>query len=480
MSARAPTSASMSSSSSGGLRVLVAVLVGAVVLAISGVLYLSNQVASMGLRTRALEVAVKRTGAGAGAERRTATASTSSALDAVASTCEACVCPAAAADASAAAAGAACPPASSSSPASPPSSSPPKHGLHRFLSPPEMDTFFRVRSEIDASFGTADAEMLMPLFQVVWTSYKWKRRLANKPPGGFVDVGANVGAVSDRMIRIFSNHDTLFYRHHLDDEPKLQDEVHPDYNHEHLPFLLAVEGSPATVKLLQRRADANLWRLSRGKVVAAAAGNSSGTATYCYGSPGSEQAGLSSGAGDEKGVSAKDGEQTCAEVPVAPLADLVDKEAGKEADVFLLKIDAEGFDGLVLAGARRLFVQRRVQYVVFENHAKWSTAPNVPGYRKQRVGEVARDFFSLGYACWYVHPFGLIPFLVEGTPEGDEQYEDPCGDGEGRCSRHRIYDRGFWSNVLCALDGATDPWMRWMEDTQVPPDQDHDSLMRRP
>lgn len=352
-------------------------------------------------------------------------------------------------------------------------------GFRRHLTEAQLDDFFNVRSQLDGSFGTADAELLMPYLEVIWRSYKGRRRLASQRVGGSVDVGANVGSVSDMILRRFSNHDSKFYLHHLAaSEPKLEDKVHSLYNHESMPFLLAVEGSPSTLTLLQRRAEANQWRLSNFKVVGVAAGNSTGMANFCYGNGGSEQSGLA--ASGTTGLAKQDGDQKCDQVPIARLVDIVDEHAGRDAEIFLLKVDAEGFDGLVLAGARPLFERKRVQYLIFENHAKWHTAPDVPGYTKQRVGAVVSDLHSLGYACWYVHPWGLIHFPVPGTPEGDRPFEEPCQQGVGRCARHRLYDRGFWSNVLCSLDGDTDVQMRWLADAMLPLDQDAASLMKRP
>lgn len=151
---------------------------------------------------------------------------------------------------------------------------------------------------------------------------------------------------------------------------------------------------------------------------------------------------------------------------------------GPSAEVFLFKSDAEGFDGAVVAGARGLFEGKRVKYLIFENNHLWLTVPAMPGYERQTVGQVVTELSKLHYPCWYITPWGLIPFPAHGTPEGDRQYETPCKQGASLCSRHSLYDRAFWSTLLCALEGETDEWFDWLQDATLRPRSTTSSLQQ--
>ncbi|CAJ1331146.1 unnamed protein product, partial [Effrenium voratum] len=94
--------------------------------------------------------------------------------------------------------------------------------------------------------------------------------------------------------------------------------------------------------------------------------------------------------------------------------------------VFLLKVDAEGFDPLVLKGADRLLRKRRVRFLVFEVDRAWHKAGH--GISLEQV--VSR-LFRLGYFCFVMHPEVLVP--VYGI------WWNPT------------YNSFTWANVFCAL-----------------------------
>lgn len=96
--------------------------------------------------------------------------------------------------------------------------------------------------------------------------------------------------------------------------------------------------------------------------------------------------------------------------------------------LFVLKIDTEGFDPLVLDGARRTLAAQNVEVLLFEYHGinHW----NVTQGRslKQTVTELAQ----LGYVCYFE---GVI--LTRLTNCWTDAYEIR-----------------YWSNVVCALQGS--------------------------
>ena len=213
-----------------------------------------------------------------------------------------------------------------------------------------MDEFFRVRSELDLSFGEADAELLLPLLKPIYGDHKARLGSGPSKAGGFVDVGSNVGDVPDLLLQLFSDHPRRLYLHHLSTaQPPLVDAIHPVYDNSKLPFLLLLEASPATLQLLQRRAESSMWAISRARILQVAAANSSGSARFCAFAAGSGQSSLSAASTADAAASLNqnaDGQSSCSSVQVKPLALLLDAEVGPEARIFLLKIvSAERGDG---------------------------------------------------------------------------------------------------------------------------------------
>ena len=246
------------------------------------------------------------------------------------------------------------------------------HGLQKFLSTTaEMDAFFSYKSSVQqngfAQHPAGDLpEVLIPFLHHAFMDYV--ERHGRDAAGGFIDAGANIGDFSAPVLHAFSVQSRLLYHHAL--APDLQDPEHATYaNARHtLPFALLLEPSPRTRGLLQRRADAGVWGQAYAQILPIAASNASGEAPFCYLRAGSENSGLASGA---SGVLAGSSDRVCERVRTAPLSELLDEKVGSSARVFLLKVDVEGADALVLQGAARLFRDKRVSFVVFENHAKW-------------------------------------------------------------------------------------------------------------
>jgi FkbM family methyltransferase len=333
-------------------------------------------------------------------------------------------------------------------------------GLQRLLTDAELDEMFRIRSELDSQhMGTADAEMLLPYFAFIYGEHQRQRGRGLSGAGGFVDVGANVGDVSEGILATLSDHARRFYVHGLDPPggalPKLVDPVHPMYESGKMPFLYALEPAEATRALLERRALMGAWAVSNFRVFPLAATATTGTATFCAHNSGSGQSALAGSEnggifGDAKGkdVAALQGEVRCSSIETVALADLLDERGditkGHGARVFLLKVDVEGAEAVVLAGAAPLFAAKRVSYVLFENHAKWRASQEAIGMKVfVSVGDVVQQLVAFGYRCAYVSPWGLLPFETPGTPSGDKAFPG-CKEGLPACARHRLYNRQVW------------------------------------
>jgi hypothetical protein len=95
------------------------------------------------------------------------------------------------------------------------------------------------------------------------------------------------------------------------------------------------------------------------------------------------------------------------------------------------------------------------------------------------VGTAVAQLVGFGYRCFYVHPAGLLPFEVQGTPSGDAA-RPGCSEGLPFCARHRLYNRQFWSNVLCAASPEEDLWLDWLADAMVSPFAKREQLLKRP
>eukprot|EP00747_Dinoflagellata_sp_TGD_P084510 gnl/TRDRNA2_/TRDRNA2_162539_c1_seq3.p1 gnl/TRDRNA2_/TRDRNA2_162539_c1~~gnl/TRDRNA2_/TRDRNA2_162539_c1_seq3.p1 ORF type:complete len:160 (-),score=14.65 gnl/TRDRNA2_/TRDRNA2_162539_c1_seq3:642-1121(-) len=72
--------------------------------------------------------------------------------------------------------------------------------------------------------------------------------------------------------------------------------------------------------------------------------------------------------------------------------------------IHVLKIDAEGFNPLVLQGAQRLLSRRRVKFIVFEFLPYW----NLAGHGVTLQDATSR-LYAQGYLCFFMTAKALIP-----------------------------------------------------------------------
>jgi len=102
--------------------------------------------------------------------------------------------------------------------------------------------------------------------------------------------------------------------------------------------------------------------------------------------------------------------------------ELVANEMGG-TDPYLLVVDTEGYDGLVLQGANRTLASGRVKYLEFEFH-------NIPPWRNMDLRVTIESLDATGYTCYWAQPR-----LVRITR---------CWDW------WKFGDWHDWSNVVCA------------------------------
>ncbi|KXS18786.1 hypothetical protein M427DRAFT_176058 [Gonapodya prolifera JEL478] len=106
-----------------------------------------------------------------------------------------------------------------------------------------------------------------------------------------------------------------------------------------------------------------------------------------------------------------------------------------EVRIFLLKIDAEGYDADVLRGAERLLrTPRLVKFLIFEYNAKWFTAG-----RTETLRAIVQMLDEWDYRCFWVTPLALVPLW-------------------GRWWS-TWYEVRAWSNVIC-VEGS-DEEAKW-------------------
>eukprot|EP01135_Chromosphaera_perkinsii_P007074 Nk52_evm13s684 gene=Nk52_evmTU13s684 len=103
--------------------------------------------------------------------------------------------------------------------------------------------------------------------------------------------------------------------------------------------------------------------------------------------------------------------------------------------IFLLKIDAEGYDMNVLEGAKASLKEQRIKFVSFEYNNKWFTAG-----RTKTLKIVVAELFDLHYHCYWITPNELIPLF-------DAYWHDE-------------YEIKYWSNVFCGR--SEDPDVEWV------------------
>lgn len=202
--------------------------------------------------------------------------------------------------------------------------------------------------------GTADRAVLW-VFNEVQTRWGLGRHLARTPRGGvFFDVGAHCGAISIPFESFFDR-------------------------------VVAVEPLPDNFRALARNVALNgLQRKFRLRDAAAGAARGTGT-LFVHGD-------------DEPSLVPRGAPVETVEVDIRPLDDMLDEEAISPPEVRLLKVDVEGAELQVLAGAQRLLREGSPLVVLEANTPSARGAAEAHmgglGYTLLRVCDGRNLFFS--------------------------------------------------------------------------------------
>lgn len=153
--------------------------------------------------------------------------------------------------------------------------------------------------------------------------------------------------------------------------------------------------------------------------------------------------------GDERNALCLPRQRDCTDtVRVVTIDDFIDHELVQQprqlgqprgADAWLVSIDTEGHDALVLEGMKRTLLARRVAIVQFELSGRgfWSTGGGGrTAYARERrsLRHVVGSFETAGYECFWELTDGLLP--LSGACWRDD-YDAPR-------------PRNLWANIACA------------------------------
>lgn len=98
----------------------------------------------------------------------------------------------------------------------------------------------------------------------------------------------------------------------------------------------------------------------------------------------------------------------------------------KTYNIFLLKIDTEGYDMNVLEGSRNLLKDKRIKFIIFEYNQKWFS-----NERNKTLQYISNFMFDMEYECYFISIKGLIPLWREFF--------------------HKEYEIREWSNCFCGI-----------------------------
>ncbi|KAI9018958.1 S-adenosyl-L-methionine-dependent methyltransferase [Hyaloraphidium curvatum] len=298
--------------------------------------------------------------------------------------------------------------------------------------------------------GEWNTNLLVPLLAAFYTHQRQNKVIGKG--NIFIDVGAHTGWYSGLVIDYFSNHRCRKIR-------KRNGALHPWHCEEMHEVFIAFEPLESNLQYQRLRAQAEEWSLAPWIGVKAAVSDRDANMkiySRSVGQPGPPEAPRIDRQASLAPAAARAAENDSADVRSFRLDSFLFRGphfAGKEGgllvpeligevevlqdamkipdwQVYLLKIDAEGFDGWVVRGTEELLRQKRVKYLVFEYNPKWFETG-----RQITLKETLSFLDGLGYICYWILKDYLIP--ASGTYWVDA-YEDKS-----------------WSNFFCGR--KTDP-----------------------
>jgi hypothetical protein len=295
------------------------------------------------------------------------------------------------------------------------------------------------------NLGELDVEELLPLL-----SHLFEKHFQFTAFRIMVDIGANVGRTSDLFVKLFA-----------DAECRLYAEMYPGEWHQscrddqHGPLILSFEPIGSNFNRIKERCDRSLWKHALWAGMKAAVGELDEKVTfYTSGAAGDEQASQDREAATGNTISEtvpkftldkffNDGivesNVTWYGATRTVFPNMIPTLTGfmnPQLNIFMLKIDTEGYDYFVLEGARQLLASKRIKFIAFEYNSKWFTQGRTHTL-KQTVAELYENY---SYECYWILKNLLIP--ISGIYWDDE------------------YEIRDWSNVMCGITG--DAALDWL------------------
>jgi len=224
---------------------------------------------------------------------------------------------------------------------------------------------------------------------------------AREGPGVIFDVGANRGDTTQVLISALIPAFACFRYYSLTQTPGA---ACPKWQ----GALFAVEANPATADQLAARAAFERWDLLDFVLVREAFTDAAGgVARFAAAAAGSEDATLT--------TRPPAGAPGAVDVALGSVDALRAARGEAARRIFLLKIDAEGWDGRVIKGAEEALRARRVKFLVAEYNSVWNDVkrdgpdapPDAPPAWTLR--EATQFLASVGYECWLISPQHFIP-----------------------------------------------------------------------
>jgi len=229
--------------------------------------------------------------------------------------------------------------------------------------------------------------------------------------GVIIDIGANLGQVSENILQTFGNIPWNRYKRKFGlDGIYCKNDPQPGVE------VFMFEPNPHNAKRIRERMDFSHWGLERVHLIQAAVSNYSGSASFFF-------AGEMGETGNLKKTAVKEaGKRNTVEVEVLSLQDAYDRYM-KRKKIFMLKTDVEGFDGRILRGAHKLLESQTIRFITFEYHGLWFD---------NSIDTLKDTLTYLGkydFICYLILPKRLLPM--------SGKFWKP------------IFETKKWSNVFC-------------------------------
>jgi len=231
--------------------------------------------------------------------------------------------------------------------------------------------------------------------------------------GVFVDIGANLGQVTENFVQTFGNIPWNRYKRKFGlDGLYCKNDPNPGAE------VYMFEPQPNNARRIRERMEFSYWGLERIKLIEAAVSNYSGTASFGYASDSeyTETGSLGSKRSDKV-------ERKSVDVEVVSFDDAYERHLhGKK--IFMMKTDTEGFDGTVIRGMKKVLASGKLRFLTFEYHTLWFE--NETGDSLKSITTFLEEY---GYFCYFIFPQRLLPI-------SGEYWQDK-------------FEMRRWSNVFC-------------------------------